>query len=157
MIRKTMVALALMAATAAQAQTTSCQRTIVGMDCSTEPDGGQQFANGMAALGNAIRARRQYNAAKAAYLDAVRSGRCDEARALAMQYGQPSDVSAVSTYCHPPQAAADQKHQDVAALVAKGDCEGAKKAALSYGDMDLAEQAVRICTPAPTAALGPGG
>jgi hypothetical protein len=57
--------------------------------------------------------------------------------------------SVVQQQCTGSSSNADQKHQDVAALVAKGDCEGARQTALDCGDMDLAEQAQRLCAPKP--------
>lgn len=55
------------------------------------------------------------------------------------------------------QAAAQQAQQDadqrqiildrVSSMVSAGDCEGAKKLALAASDMNLAEQAMRLCTP----------
>ena len=37
----------------------------------------------------------------------------------------------------------------VAKAIAEGRCDEAKKMALEWGDLDLAQQAVSLCTPAP--------
>ncbi len=56
------------------------------------------------------------------------------------------------------QAAADAQHDadfaamvrgNVARLVREGDCEAAKKTALAANDLNLAQQAVSLCTPKP--------
>jgi hypothetical protein len=62
-------------------------------------------------------------------------------------------VDDVKTQCVTPAAlAAQQLTQSITASVAAGQCDEAKATALHAGRMDLAEQAMRLCTPAPAAA-----
>lgn len=143
---------AALAAGSAQAQTTSCNRTYTGMDCTTTPpvaDGGQQFVTGMAALGANIRAAREKKRVVEIIKQDMAAGNCVEARSLVVQYGNASDLSLFDQRCVQAPDPKQAQRTAVASLVAQGQCEDAKTYALQYGDMDLAEQAMRICTPKP--------
>lgn len=162
MFRRTLLAVALLPAVAF-AQTTDCDRTITGYSCTTKPDG-------FRALGEAIAARRAQKAAaaqkKAAaeqFASAVADGRCDKARTLALQYGDARDVQIVASQCVTPQQRAEATlTSTVAAAVREGRCADAKDAALRASRLDLAEQAMRLCTPStaqfrPKPELSPAG
>jgi hypothetical protein len=101
----------------------------------------------------ALIAHNRHKHAEQAFRDAMGAGRCDEALALAQQYGSPRDLDDVKTNCVTPAAlAAQQLTQSITASVAAGQCDEAKATALHAGRMDMAEQAMRICTPAQAAA-----
>lgn len=148
---KAFVAAFLLAAAAgtASAQTTNCSPDgIGGMSCNTTPSVGQSFAN----LGNAIAAQKQKKMAAALFVQAVNEGRCDEANALAMQYGNKRDLALVRDQCVDHATVVAQRESNLTALVStavrEGRCDEAKELALNANRLDMADQALRVCTPA---------
>lgn len=148
------VIVALLAPPAAFAQTTDCTQTLTGFSCSTD----RNSMEGFAALGNAIRARKEQKQAKEAFAAAISEGRCDDARDLAARYGKPSDITAVGQYCKSPselQKVADAEAAQreaawmggIAKAVKEGRCDEAKVMALGASRLDIADQVVRVCTP----------
>jgi hypothetical protein len=113
------------------------------MTCNTAP-------NGFYMLGQALAQRAQRKKAAELFADAVHNGRCDEARTLAMQYGNQRDLGIVQSQCVTPEAAAAEGQQalmaSVTASVQAGRCDDAKSTALNAGRLDLADQVVRVCT-----------
>lgn len=147
-MQKAIVAAVLLLAGAAQAQTvTSCDRTITGMDCTTGPSGAQQLVNGLAAMRANGERRAEKDRALALIRQDVAAGDCSAATALVAQYGNADDVRVVTQICIPAVDPAQTRKTEVARLVAGGSCADAKRVALAGGDMDLAEQAMRLCTP----------
>jgi hypothetical protein len=143
---------ALFAATAAQAQTTTNCSTFAGnVNCNTAP-------NGFYVLGRALAARRAHDQAAKEFMAALTSGRCVEAQSLAAQYGDARDRE-VAAQCVTPEAAEaaaqaqrakdaeDALVKNIALAVKEGRCADAKAAALDASRLDLADQALRLCTP----------
>lgn len=113
-------ALALVA-TGAAAQTTVCGPEFGKWVCRTQAPPPNIYGQGMAAFDRGIEQGRQQRAAQAA--------RDAEAQSLA----QAANVNAV--------------RDQVTAYVRDGKCDAAKALALDAGDMALADQAMRVCTP----------
>lgn len=139
-------AAALLAFPAWSQTTTECETFGDSISCETAPNGFYMF-------GQALAARAQKKKAAELFGDALRNGRCDEARQLAMQYGTREDVVAVQTQCVTPEAAAARSQEQVVASIVRevrqGRCDRAKALALEAGRLDMADQVVRVCTPAP--------
>lgn len=141
------VLVAWMIASSAAAQTTDCDRTFTGYSCSTSPNP----AAGFAALAGAIQARRRKQEIIKMIEADMQAGRCDEAHALTVQYGNASDVSIVDSRCVPAAVVAQQAENtlmaSISTAVREGRCDDAKQTALAANRLDLADQALRICTP----------
>ncbi len=148
MIRtSTILVAALFVAFPATAQTTTnCSAFGDEVTCNTQP-------NGFYMLGRAIALQRERAKAAEAFRNAVAAGRCDEARAVAMQYGNKKDVAAVEANCVSAQDRAAQADTNLMASISddvrRGDCQTAKQRALEAGRLDLADQALRVCNPKP--------
>ena len=146
---RTMLILAgcIVATTAAAQTTTNCSASGDEVTCNSAP-------NGFYVLGRAIAARRQHQQASQAFVSALSAGRCVEAQSLAAQFGNASDRE-MAARCVTPEAAeaasareADQAlTSQVALAVREGRCQDAKNAALDAHRLDLADQAMRLCTP----------
>lgn len=155
MRRVILAALAGLLAAPAMAQTTTtCLPTGTMVECETTPSGSAQFANGVSALANALAVRKQRKQIAVAFVQALQEGRCDEARALAVQFGDTNDLKAVAQ-C---QQAANQAQREAAAredawrmgiaqAIQEGRCDDAKASALGAGRLDVADQVLRLCTP----------
>jgi hypothetical protein len=165
-MRAFVVSVAICVATPAAAQMTNCTRLGNSVQCNTLPDPWarqqaqqQQLQNNMAALGTALRERkerkRQITLAAEAAKAAISEGRCSDALALALNYGDASDVQYIRQNCVSAEQAAAQAQQSwlaaVAAAVKEGRCEDAKRIALDNARLDVAEQAMRLCGPAAVA------
>lgn len=146
MIRAAVLILALCLSTAAQAQTTTnCSAFGGDVTCNTQP-------NGFAVLGRALAIRRERQRAAEMFGAALQEGRCSDARSIAMQYGDQNDM-AMADQCVTPEAReAEQQKALVATVTASvqaGHCDEAKATALAAGRLDIADQALRVCTPTP--------
>lgn len=165
MTRSTAIIAAIMLiASSAQAQTTTCTPFGISVQCETSPSGAETFARGMATLGNAIRARQDRQKAAIAFRQALASGDCSRAAAIAQAYGDANDVRHVANNCVSAEAQAAKEAarakeaekiwmDNVAQLTLAGRCEEAKAAALDGGRLDVADQVVRVCTPGVRAAV----
>lgn len=160
-MRRTALVLLLVAAGApAMAQTTTnCRQIGDSWTCDTAPSTSGGFAQGMAdglrsgaAIANAFASRNQKKAAAVQFREALDAGDCDRARALAMQFGgHPEDMAAIAR-CVSPAQRREQLQQtllaDVSSAVREGRCDDAKMLALNANRLDVADQAMRLCTPA---------
>lgn len=150
-------ALALTCGTAASAQTTDCSRTLTGFSCDTSPAppsaaaGISNFFAGLAMM----RARQQAAAVRQAVIEQFKgdldAGRCDDARALLTKWGGDAAAAKAVNDCESPAQRSERIEQglraEVATAVREGRCNDAKALALAGNRLDMADQAMRVCTP----------
>ena len=162
------VAVALMAGPAA-AQSTHCSPDgIGGVNCETsQPPNFNALAS---QIGQIVANRRAAKAAAPLFVQALSDRRCDDARALAAQFGNANDQALVQQ-CYSDQAAIRRNAQVDAQIAAErqkqatdtwmggivtaireGRCDDAKASALGANRLDVADQVVRVCTPSKPAA-----
>ncbi len=127
---------------AAAQTTTNCSSFGGTLTCDTAP-------NGFVALGNAIRQRRERKALAEEFVSDLRDGRCDAAQAIANQYGDANDRQMASACVSPERQAERATMAMVSEAVRQGQCGEAKRIALEANRLDLADQALRVCMPAP--------
>lgn len=164
-----LAAVAVLAGPAA-AQSTHCRPDgIGGVDCETsQPPNFNALAS---QIGQIAANRRAAKAAAPLFVQALSDRRCDDAMALAVQFGNANDQALVRQ-CFSDQAAirrnaqvdaqiaAERQKQEtdtwmggIVTAIKEGRCDDAKASALGANRLDVADQVVRVCTPSkPSAA-----
>lgn len=141
MVRLALILLLASAGQAGAQTTTKCGFELGVWTCKSQPSQGIWGAqpNAMDAFNRgreqSMRFQAEQNARALEQLQIQQAIEAEQQRQILADKANAQAINDQSTRAH------------IAGLVRDGDCEGAKKAALDRGDLDLAEQAMRLCAP----------